>query len=73
MGVRSHAGHRCYRHGGGWPGLRALLARSPGLGLSLVTLALADDTERRVPLADSLLDLLADPTLPDPTGGRRTG
>jgi CubicO group peptidase (beta-lactamase class C family) len=64
MGVRSHAGHRYYRHGGGWPGLRALLARCPDLGLSLVTLALADDTERRVPLADSLLELLADPTPP---------
>jgi hypothetical protein len=23
MGVRSHGGYRVYRHGGGWPGLRA--------------------------------------------------
>jgi CubicO group peptidase (beta-lactamase class C family) len=61
MGVRSHAGHQVYRHGGGWPGVRALLARVPDLGLSLVTLALADNTERRVPLADGLLDLLAAP------------
>jgi hypothetical protein len=59
MGVRSHAGRPVYRHGGGWPSLRALLARVPDLGLSLVIVALADDTERRVPLADSLLDLLA--------------
>jgi CubicO group peptidase (beta-lactamase class C family) len=61
VGVRSHAGHRVYRHGGGWPGVRALLARVPDLDLSLVTVALADDTERRVPLTDSLLDLLAAP------------
>jgi CubicO group peptidase (beta-lactamase class C family) len=59
MGMRSHAGRLVYRHGGGWPSLRALLARIPDLGLSLVIVALADDTERRVPLADSLLDLLA--------------
>jgi len=58
MGVRSHAGHRVYRHGGGWPGVRALLARVPDLRLSLVTVALADDSERRVPLVASLLDLL---------------
>jgi CubicO group peptidase (beta-lactamase class C family) len=61
MGVRSRAGHRVYRHGGGWPGVRALLARVPDLGLSLVTVALADNTERRVPLTDSLLDLLVTP------------
>jgi CubicO group peptidase (beta-lactamase class C family) len=59
MGVRSHAGRTVYRHGGGWPSLRVLLARVPDLDLSLVTIALADDTERRVPLANSLLDLLA--------------
>jgi CubicO group peptidase (beta-lactamase class C family) len=59
MGVRSHAGRLVYRHGGGWPSLRALLARIPDLGLGLVVIALADDTERRIPLADSLLDLLA--------------
>jgi CubicO group peptidase (beta-lactamase class C family) len=58
MGIRSHAGHRVYRHGGGWPGLRALLARVPDLNLSLVILALADDTERRVDLAARLLDLV---------------
>jgi CubicO group peptidase (beta-lactamase class C family) len=59
MGVRSHAGRLVYRHGGGWPSLRALLARIPDLGLSLVIVALDDDTDRRVPLADSLLELLA--------------
>jgi CubicO group peptidase (beta-lactamase class C family) len=63
MGIRSHAGHRVYRHGGGWPGLRALLARVPDLDVSLVILALADDTERRVDLAARLLDVLtAGPT-----------
>jgi len=58
MGIRSHAGYRVYRHGGGWPGLRALLARVPDLNVSLVILALADDTERRVDLAARLLDLV---------------
>jgi hypothetical protein len=58
MGIRSHAGHRVYRHGGGWPGIRALLARVPDLDLSLVILALADNSERRVDLAASMLDLL---------------
>ena len=58
MGVRSHAGYRVYRHGGGWPGLRALLARLPDLDASLVILALADDTERRIDLAALLLDQL---------------
>jgi CubicO group peptidase (beta-lactamase class C family) len=58
VGVRSHGGRLVYRHGGGWPSLRALLARIPDLGLGLVIVALADDTERRVPLADSLLDQL---------------
>jgi CubicO group peptidase (beta-lactamase class C family) len=58
MGVRSHGGHRVYRHGGGWPGLRALLARVPDLNQSLVIIALADDSERRVDLAASMLDLV---------------
>ena len=58
MGVRSHTGHPVYRHGGGWPSLRALLARVPDLALSMVIVALADDTERRGPLADSILNLL---------------
>jgi CubicO group peptidase (beta-lactamase class C family) len=58
VGVRSHAGYRVYRHGGGWPGLRALLARIPDLNQSLVIIALADDSERRARLADSMLDLM---------------
>jgi CubicO group peptidase (beta-lactamase class C family) len=58
MGVRSHAGYRVYRHGGGWPGLRALLARIPDLNQSLVIIALADDSERRTGLAASMLDLV---------------
>lgn len=61
MGVRSRGGYRVFRHGGGWPGLRAILARVPDLNAGLVIMALADDTERRVALADSLLDLLTSP------------
>ncbi|MFC4015403.1 serine hydrolase domain-containing protein [Nonomuraea purpurea] len=56
IGVRSHAGHRVYRHGGGWTGLRALHARVPDLDLSVALLAIDDHTERRVPLLNSLLD-----------------
>lgn len=58
MGIRSHGGYRVYRHGGGWPGLRALLARIPDLDQSLVIIALADNSERRVDLAASMLDLV---------------
>jgi hypothetical protein len=58
MGVRSHAGSRVYRHGGGWPGLRALLARIPDLKRSVVIIALADDSERWTGLAASMLDLV---------------
>jgi hypothetical protein len=47
MGIRSHAGYRVYRHGGG----------VPGLDTSLVIIALGDDSERRVDLAASMLDL----------------
>lgn len=61
MGVRSHRGYRVYRHGGGWPGLRALLARVPGLNQSLVIIALADDSERRLDLAASMLDVVTAP------------
>jgi len=60
LGVRSHGGYRVYRHGGGWPGLRALLALVPDLDQSLVIIALADDSERRTDLADSMLGLVAD-------------
>ncbi|WP_157383024.1 serine hydrolase domain-containing protein [Nonomuraea coxensis] len=56
IGVRSHAGYRVYRHGGGWQGLRALHARVPDLDLSMVLIAIADYTERRVDLLNSLLD-----------------
>ncbi|MDX3108046.1 serine hydrolase domain-containing protein [Nonomuraea angiospora] len=56
IGVRSHAGYRVYRHGGGWQGLRALHARVPELDLSMVLIAIADHTERRVDLLNSLLD-----------------
>jgi CubicO group peptidase (beta-lactamase class C family) len=56
LGVRTHAGHRVFRHGGGWPGLRARHARLPGLGVSLVLIAVADDSERLGDLLSGLLD-----------------
>ncbi|MFG1960988.1 serine hydrolase domain-containing protein [Nonomuraea sp. NPDC049028] len=62
IGVRSHAGHRVYRHGGGWTGLRALHARVPDLDLSVALLALNDHTERRVPLLNGLLDAVTNPS-----------
>ena len=70
LGVRSHAGHPIYRHGGGWPGLQAQLIRIPDLRSSLVILTLADDTTRPADLAGALLDELA-PTAP-PTRHRLT-
>ena len=62
LGIRSHAGRRIYRHGGGWPGLRAQLIRIPDQRSSLVILAPADDTDRTIGLANALLDELFDPT-----------
>jgi CubicO group peptidase (beta-lactamase class C family) len=61
MGVRSHGGYRVYRHGGGWPGLRALLARIPELDQSLVIIALSYDLERLTDLAASMLGLVTPP------------
>jgi CubicO group peptidase (beta-lactamase class C family) len=61
MGVHEHSGYEVYRHGGAWAGLRALLIRVPDRGIGIVTLALDDDTERRIPLTDDLLDLLITP------------
>ncbi|GAA1414896.1 serine hydrolase domain-containing protein [Catellatospora coxensis] len=58
MGVRQRHGLTVYRHGGGWPGVRNVLARVPDRGLSVVVIALDDDTDRTVKLTDSLLDLL---------------
>ncbi|MFI6484936.1 serine hydrolase domain-containing protein [Nonomuraea sp. NPDC050663] len=56
VGVRSQAGHRVFRHGGGWIGLRALHARVPALGLSVALVATRDHTERRVALMNGLLE-----------------
>lgn len=61
IGIRRQAGHTVYRHGGGWPGVRLLLARIPDLAASLAIIATADETERHIPLADALLDTLIDP------------
>lgn len=63
MEIRQRGGRLYYWHGGAWPGVRTLLARDPDAETSLVTFALADETERRVPLANRLLDLLALPGL----------
>jgi CubicO group peptidase (beta-lactamase class C family) len=57
-GIRAHSGNRLYRHGGAWANLRVMLTRAPELDLSLVSIATADDTERRVVLTNGLLDLL---------------
>ncbi|MEV0461250.1 serine hydrolase domain-containing protein [Catellatospora methionotrophica] len=59
MGVRRHHGLTVYRHGGGWPGVRTLLARVPDRGIGIVVTALDDDTDRTAALTDGLLDLLA--------------
>jgi CubicO group peptidase (beta-lactamase class C family) len=56
MGVHEHRGHTFYRHGGAWAGVRSLLVRVPDGGLGIVVLAIDDDTERRIVLADALLD-----------------
>jgi CubicO group peptidase (beta-lactamase class C family) len=53
-GVRAAGGRRVHRHGGGWPGVRLLLARVPDLGLGVLVVA-ADDSDRHVALADALL------------------
>jgi CubicO group peptidase (beta-lactamase class C family) len=66
VGVRLHAGHRLYRHGGGWPGVQAQLIRIPDLRASLVILALADDAKRPADLAGALLDELVRTTPPRP-------
>ncbi|WP_170222822.1 serine hydrolase domain-containing protein [Nonomuraea turkmeniaca] len=71
MGVRTHAGHRVYRHGGGWPGLRALQARLPELGVNIVLIAIADDTERRGDLFSGLLDEVTSLKGESPGGGPR--
>ncbi|GIG00424.1 hypothetical protein Cci01nite_55170 [Catellatospora citrea] len=58
MGVRRRHGLTVYRHGGGWPGVRTLLARVPDRGIGVIVTALDDDTDRTVALTDGLLDLL---------------
>lgn len=70
VGVRTRAGHRVYRHGGGWPGLRLLLARVPDLGVGIVIIAPGDDTERRGVLDDALLDMVTGTGVPHPGGIR---
>jgi hypothetical protein len=54
---RTHAGHRVYRHGGGWPGIKTALVHAADVDATIAVLAPHDDTERRVTLTDALLDL----------------
>lgn len=70
LGVRTHAGRRIYRHGGGWSGLRAQLIHIPDQPSGLAVLAPADDTDRTAGLADALLDELnpIDPPPDTPPG-----
>ncbi|MEV6491021.1 serine hydrolase domain-containing protein, partial [Actinoplanes sp. NPDC051633] len=58
MGVREHAGHRIYRHGGSYADVRTMLVRVPGTGFDLVVLAARDRSERRTDLTDRLLEAL---------------
>jgi CubicO group peptidase (beta-lactamase class C family) len=74
LGVRSHAGHRVYSHGGGWPGIRLKLAHVPDLNASVLAVALHDDTDDVVAVVDELLDTATQtpplPYSPAPPRGR---
>jgi CubicO group peptidase (beta-lactamase class C family) len=61
LGIRTHAGHRVYRHGGGWPGLRTQLIRIPGQRSGLTIIAFSNDTDRTTGLSNTLLDMLVLP------------
>ncbi|GIM96659.1 serine hydrolase domain-containing protein [Paractinoplanes toevensis] len=61
LGIRTYARHRIYRHGGGWPGLRAQLIRIPDQRSGLTVIALTNDTDRTASLANALLDMLVQP------------
>jgi CubicO group peptidase (beta-lactamase class C family) len=61
LGIRTHAGHRIYRHGGGWPGLRAQLIRIPHQRSGLTVIALTNDTHQTTSVANALLDMLVQP------------
>ena len=61
LGIRTHAGHRICRHGGGWPGLRAQLIRIPTQRSGLTVVAFTNDTDQTITLANTLLDALVLP------------
>jgi CubicO group peptidase (beta-lactamase class C family) len=61
LGIRTHAGHRIYRHGGGWPGLRAQLIRVPDQRSGLTVIALTNDTDQTIMLSNTMLDALVLP------------
>lgn len=58
MGIREHAGRRIYRHGGRWAGLCAQLIRIAEHS-SFLIIALDDDEQRTVNLADAMIEELA--------------
>jgi len=58
LGVRTHAGCRIYRHGGRWAGLNAQLIRVVDRRSSFVIVALDDDEDRTVSLANALIEEL---------------
>lgn len=59
VAARSHAGHPIHRHGGSWAGLTAQLVRLPDRHASFVIVALDDDMDRTVRLADAVIEELA--------------
>jgi CubicO group peptidase (beta-lactamase class C family) len=58
LGVREHAGRRIYRHGGRWAGLSAQLIRLADRRSSFVIIALDDDEDRTVTLANAMIEEL---------------
>jgi CubicO group peptidase (beta-lactamase class C family) len=55
IGVRTHAGHRIYRHGGPRPGVTAQLVRVADRNSGFVVLVLADDGDRTAAFADTMV------------------
>jgi CubicO group peptidase (beta-lactamase class C family) len=59
LDVRERAGRRIYRHGGRWAGLSTQLVRLADRYSSFVVIALDDDEDRTVVLADAITEHLA--------------
>lgn len=58
LGIREHAGHRIYQHGGSWPGLTTQLARLADRRSNFVIIALDDNQDRTNTLAKALIEEL---------------